>query len=95
MKLVIDMPEDLYKEKIRGTTSNRQDRKILECVKNGTPLEEELEKIRGEFYKCRDYIICNHNHTEADMNKLDGLVLAIAITDERISELKGENNATK
>lgn len=41
MKLVIDIPEDLYKEKIRGTTSNRQDRKILECVKNGTPLEEE------------------------------------------------------
>ena len=50
----------------------------------------ELEKLKAEFYKCRDYIICNHNHTEMDMNKLDGIVLAIAITDERISELKGE-----
>ena len=41
VKLIIELDEDLYKEKIRGTTSSRQDRKILECVKNGTPLEEE------------------------------------------------------
>ena len=31
----------LYKVNIQGRASNRQDRKILECVKNGTPLEKE------------------------------------------------------
>ena len=38
MKLIIDIPEDLYKENIRGTVSDRQCEKILKCVKNGTPL---------------------------------------------------------
>ena len=40
MKLVIDIPEYLYKLKIRGMTSDREEKKILECVKNGTPIEE-------------------------------------------------------
>ena len=52
----------------------------------------ELEKIKAEIGKCSDYVITNHNNTEADMNKLDGIILAITIIDTEITELEGENN---
>ena len=52
----------------------------------------EFEKIKAEIGKCSDYVITNHNNTEADMNKLDGIILATTIIDKKIAELKGENN---
>lgn len=68
---------------------------VAEAVSKGKPLTnkdtiKELEKIKAEIGKCRDYIIVSHNNTEADMNRLDGINLVAAIIDERISELKGE-----
>lgn len=82
IKLIIDMSEDLYKGKIRGTTSNRQDRKILECVKNGTPLEDELEKIKAEI----DGLYSDCLYGEQLVSKTE----TMGILDNHISELKGE-----
>ena len=65
MKRIIDIDEDLFNELLQGTASNRQNDKILKCVKNGKPLQEEeffnynspnvlkseLEKIKEEINK--------------------------------------------
>ena len=61
MKIIIDIPEDLYKEKIKGTASDRQSEKILECVKNGTPLEAiktDVHRHKMDFYPS-DYTLIN------------------------------------
>ena len=65
MKRIIDIDEDLFNELLQGTASNRQNDKILKCVKNGKPLQDEeffnynspnvlkseLEKIKEEVNK--------------------------------------------
>lgn len=61
MKLIIEIPEDLYKEKIKGTASDRQNEKILECVKNSTPLEAiktDVHRHKMDFYPS-DYALIN------------------------------------
>lgn len=51
MKLIIDIPKDVYKR----TVFYREFRDLNDCVttlkalENGTPLEEELEKIKKEI----------------------------------------------
>ncbi|MBO7733877.1 MAG: hypothetical protein J6S67_15040 [Methanobrevibacter sp.] len=50
MKLIIDIPEEIYIEKKEDYIGDTLDRAIA----NGTPLEEELGKIKEEFTTNRD-----------------------------------------
>lgn len=95
MKLIIDIPEDLYKEKIKGTASDRQNEKILECVKNATPLEEEFKKIKAKIYRHHN-ITCNLKcatcflEYNCELRRKIDLFEDLAIIDNHIKELKGE-----
>ena len=52
MKLVIDIPEDLYNNII--TTWGEIHPKITEILKNAIPLEKELENIKKEILEQKD-----------------------------------------
>ena len=58
MKLIIDIPEDLYKEEIRGTASDRQCEKILKCVKKGIPIPKEHGDLIDSNALCEKYDMC-------------------------------------
>lgn len=79
MKLIIDINDNEYmgiKKYPDNITSYPVTIHIYDAIRNGTPLEEELEKIKAEF---EDKILLNQT-------------VAIQIIDKRIKELKGENN---
>lgn len=91
MKLIIDIPKSIY-EYMQTDKYDRHKTEYFEMiiphsVKDGTPLEEELEKIRAKI-NSKD-IDCLY---EEDFAYSYGLHEAIQIIDDRISELKGENN---
>ena len=67
MKLIIEIPEDLYKENIRGTASDRQREKIIKCVKNGIPLEE----IPNPCIECsQNCCVCELNGEKCECQKV-------------------------
>jgi len=80
MKLVIDIPEEIYIEKREDYIGDTLDKAIA----NGTLLSEELEKIKAEInniepgYNFEGFYYCQSK--------------VLDIIDERIEELKGENN---
>lgn len=90
MKLIIDISDKTYeiiKNMVYFYNSQRSGRgetkEIFTAIKQGTPLEEELEKIKeeinniepgynfGGFYYCQSKVL--------------------DVIDERLAELKGEN----
>ena len=87
MKLIIDIDEDVYKL----FTGNGQGMKVVKfnlenALKNGTPLEEELEQLKADI-------------KEASYDRLDGFNGGQMVVDwediedmfyDHISELKGE-----
>ena len=81
MKLIIDIPEEIYIEKREDYIGDTLDRAIA----NGTPLEEELEKIKAKI-NLED-VDCQY---EEDYVYSSGLQKAIELIDNRIEELKGE-----
>lgn len=77
MKIVIDLDEKYYNDiKNSPTASNYSTLYALFGIRNGKPLQTELEEIKAEF---EDRILLNQT-------------VAIQIIDKRIAELKGENN---
>lgn len=87
MKLIIDIPKDVYKR----TVFYREFRDLNDCVttlkalENGTPLEEELKKIKAE-------IMSIGNWREIYEVPNGYVVECLNIIDKHITELKGENN---
>ena len=82
MKLIIDIDEDVYKL----FTGNGQGMKVVRfnlenTLKNGTPLEEELENLKTEI-RHKSYI--QEEYGDISVNTV------MWIIDKRISELKGE-----
>ena len=57
---------------------------IGKAIRNGIPLEIELEKIKGEMIKHRDN---DKNDYDFEIGAMNNLIL---ILDKHISELKGE-----
>ena len=83
MKIIIDISEKAYK--LRLTNPVWYDSNMDKAIRNGTPLEEELdklkEKINSEDTNCQ---------YEDDYVYSSGLQKEIDIIDNRIAELKGE-----
>lgn len=80
MKLIIDIPEEAYK--LRVCNPVWFDSNMDKAIRNGTPLEEELEKIREKMIeKCKEYRWDNDDIVSDSL---------IRIIDNRIEELKGE-----
>ncbi len=77
MKLVIDIPEEIYIEKKEDYIGDTLDRAIA----NGIPLEEEFEKLKTKIKQTSNTaLVCEFSC--ADVCKL---------IDKYIEDLKGEN----
>ena len=85
MKLIIDIPEKAYK--LRLTNPVWYDSNMDKAIRNGIQLEEELDKLKEKINS--EDVNCQY---EDDYVYSSGLQKAIDIIDNRISELKGENN---
>ena len=101
MKLIIDIPEETYEiiENINyfynmsRITDRIEKQEIVLAIKNGTSLEEELEKIKAKIglYENDCMLSCPNNDDCRDCNNnMFGSIYRII--DKHISELKGENN---
>lgn len=88
MKHIIYIPKELYKNIVEDNCSMREMQILLRVIKNGTPFEEELEKVREEIKtEISDYEGCADFYEGIRF----GLRTAIEIIDKHISELKGDN----
>ena len=85
MKLIIDIADREYKQRIEFPLC--YDSTIDKAIVNGTPLSEELEKIKTEIQHER-----SKHSGEGKYTYTAGLKVSIDIIDKRIAELKGENN---
>ena len=88
MKIVIDLDEKYYNDiKNSPTASNYSTLYALFGIRNGTPLLEELEKIKAEIHdmlksdEVKNDYWCNLINNKAH--------LFLSIIDNHISELKG------
>ena len=89
MKLIIDINDNEYigiKEYPNNITSYPVTIHIYDAIRNGTPLEEELEKIKTEIEELK-----KEWDKFDDWRKKDGLFYAYKIVEKHIEELKGEN----
>ena len=75
MKRIVDIPDEMYDWIDNGFPDENDYAKLWEKIRQGTPLEEEYEKIKKEF---EDRILLNQT-------------VAIQIIDRRIAELKENN----
>ena len=75
MKRIVDIPDEMYDWIDNGFPDENDYAKLWEKIRQGTPLEEEFEKIKKEF---EDRILLNQT-------------VAIQIIDRRIAELKENN----
>ena len=86
MKIVIEIDEDIYNDVKTDNCFNGYDVcEVKNAIKNGIPLEEELEKIKSKI-NLED-VDCQY---EEDYMYSSGLQKAIDIIDNHIAELKGE-----
>ena len=97
MKLVIDIPEDVFKR----TVFYREFRDLNDCVitlkalEKAVSLEEELEKIKAKIQKekctvgCLPHIIKECNDSKSDREWCE-YYFFLKVINERISEIKGE-----
>lgn len=89
MELIIDIDENLYSyiSKEDAVYFPDDGGKLFEAVKNGTPLEEKLEKIKKEISEIT-FITTAHSVNARGMAFTDSIN---KIIDEHISTLKGES----
>lgn len=99
MKLIIDLPNKTiahirsdYGHKYFGCIGDDDKKIIMKAIYDGTPLEEELEKIREEI--MNKGMIPTHTYITPDGKALQKSVVDVVI-DNHIKELKGENNEQK
>ena len=72
MKLIIDIPEDVLKEmKTKEFISIESLDTAIECIKNGTPLDDMLDKIIAEI----DEKSSHYEHFSSS-NTANGLMIA-------------------
>lgn len=83
MKLVIDISEEDYK-KVSIIVDMGLGINLDESICNGTPLEDELEKIKEKINS--EDVNCRYDEWAYS----SGLQKAIEVIDNRIEELKGE-----
>lgn len=82
MKIVIDLDEKYYNDiKNSPTASNYSTLYALFGIRNGTPLQAELEEIKAEIKEYCEW--CDNAHYQSTK----GIML---IFDKHIKELKGE-----
>lgn len=96
MKLIIDIPDKKYNEIKNYPMCYTEE--AFEQIRKGTPLSEELEKIKEEVSRygaiCVQYTI--KGHSERDIENIVEEVLKqaksgfIDYLDKHISELKGD-----
>lgn len=96
MKLIIDISEETYNaligdEWIDGEYIDN----MINSIQNGTPPEEELEKIKEKIYRHHN-ITCNLKcatcflEYNCELRRKIDLLEDLAIIDKHIEELKGE-----
>ena len=91
MKYVIELPEYIKHEvDIEEDVDKAEDfikwysATLTREIKDSTPLQAELEEIKAEIETSRNKALT--------VDKRLGIDMALGILDNRISELKGENN---
>ena len=87
MKIVIDLDEKYYNDiKNSPTASNYSTLYALFGIRNGRPLQAELEEIKAEI---SDYAVVDDSKSiKRGFEIMQGIVLELL--DNHISELKGE-----
>ena len=86
MKLIIDIDEDYYKAIWEnGYIYDEDNEDIAKIIKDGTPLEDELDKLKEKINS--EDVDCQY---EYDYVYSGGLQKAIEVIDNCIEELKGE-----
>lgn len=85
MKYIIEFPEDYYKA-IKEIPIKQSTTDML-IIRNGTPLSEELEKIKKEVEEEKIDIDLNIGQERLYNNAINDVM---QIIDNHISELKGE-----
>lgn len=93
MKLIIDIDERAYKGCVK--LKNNDDMGILgfhliNATANGTPLEEELEKIKAEIGK--EFVDLQDGSEEWRSYVNESVLSCYEIVENRIHELKGGAN---
>lgn len=94
-KLIIEIDEETYNAVIGDEwIDSEYIDNIINTIQNGTPLEEELEKIKAELeYMAETQTIVEDSVGMAYHKSRRRIILeyyALKIIDKRISELKGE-----
>ena len=91
-KIIIEIDDKQYEDAINDTEWDTLSLGIYlkELVKNGTLLEDELEKVKEKIFNKQDEFI--HSNLLSDCNVRYGLEIAEIIIDKEIFKLKGENN---
>ena len=94
MKYIIELSKEV-KEKFDNATKDEiygsyydYNSVIGNAIKNGTPLSEELEKIKAEITEYRNNIHAGND--EFHIGRLLGCDEAVELIDKHIAELKGE-----
>lgn len=75
MKLLIDIPEEIYQEAIKSGYSYMYDEVVANAVAEGTPLDDVRENVHGEWIRedihsswkcsrCNTYAIEDFEHCE-------------------------------
>ena len=85
-KIIIEIDDKQYEDAINDTEWDTLSLGIYlkEQVKNGKPLEAEIEKIKSEFlFECKENLRFDNDIV---------LECFTDLVDKKISELKGENN---
>lgn len=96
MKLIVDIPDEMYDWFENGFPDEYDYVKLWEKIKQGTPLEEELEKILSCTNSMAKNIIeqgppnFNGFTNKDEALALYGFAYTKGIVKNRISELKGE-----
>jgi len=87
MKYIIDIDEDLFNELLQGTASNKQNDKILKCVKKAELLQEELEEIKKEIFDLPTFPFVYNREAECIVKSHIAFLM-----DRKIKDLNNETD---
>ena len=89
MKLIIDMPDNVYARFLKDDFDLGDFETTRSVIRNGKPLQAEFEKIRAEITACTQQ---EEGEVPACINY--GIKLSTEIVEKHIAELKVENKQT-
>lgn len=91
MKIIIDLDEKYYNDiKNSPTASNYSTLYALFGIRNGTPLSEELEKIKAEIVLLQSKYKYNSETEYYKVGRCEAHEEDLEIIDNHIKELKGK-----